>query len=127
MWPLREIINNLERGESSLIKESTKIYFRDVYDHTIQIIESIETFREMITGMMDIYLSSLNNKMNGIMMLLTTIGTIFIPLTFITGIYGMNFKYMPELGWHWGYPVILSIMLGIVVFMLIFFKKKKWL
>jgi len=127
VWPLREIINNLERGESSLIKEFTKIYFRDAYDHTIQIIESIETFRDMITGMMDIYLSSVNNKMNEIMMFLTIIGTIFIPLTFITGIYGMNFKYMPELGWFWGYPAVLLIMFGIVVLMLFFFRRKKWL
>ena len=126
-WPLREIINNLERGESPLIKQSTRIYFRDVYDHTIQIIENIDTFREMITGMLDIYLSSLSNKMNGIMMFLTIIGTIFIPLTFITGIYGMNFKYMPELSWNWGYPTILLLMIGIGIFMLFYFRRKKWL
>ncbi|RLB60012.1 MAG: magnesium and cobalt transport protein CorA, partial [Deltaproteobacteria bacterium] len=117
----------LERGESPLVKANTKIYFRDVYDHTIRIIEGIETFREMVTGMMDIYLSSVSNKMNEIMMFLTIIGTIFIPLTFITGIYGMNFKYMPELGWFWGYPAVLAIMLGIGVIMLFFFRRKKWL
>ncbi|MFQ6082924.1 MAG: magnesium/cobalt transporter CorA [Candidatus Aminicenantia bacterium] len=126
VWPLREVISSLERGESLLIKETTEIYFRDVYDHTIRVIDSIETFREMITGMLDVYLSSVSNKLNKIMMLLTIVGTIFIPLTFITGIYGMNFRYMPELYWHWGYPVVLLIMLGIGVSMLIYFKRKKW-
>jgi len=127
LWPSREVINSLKRGESPLVKASTKIYLRDVYDHTIRIIEGIETFREMLTGMMDIYLSSVSNKMNEIMMFLTIIGTIFIPLTFITGIYGMNFKYMPELKWYWGYPTVLAIMLGIGVIMLFFFRRKKWL
>lgn len=126
VWPLREVIGSLERGESSLIRETTEIYFRDVYDHTIRVIDSIETFREMITGMLDVYLSSVSNKLNKIMMLLTIIGTIFIPLTFITGIYGMNFRYMPELYWRWGYLVVLLIMFGIGVSMLIYFKRKKW-
>ena len=127
IWPLREVVNSLERGESPLIKNSTKIYFRDLYDHTLHIIENIETFREMITSMMDIYLSSLSNKMNETMMFLTIIGTIFIPLTFITGIYGMNFIYMPEIGWRFGYPIAMLFMAGIAILMLFYFKKKKWL
>ena len=127
IWPLREVIGSLERGESPLIKNSTKIYFRDIYDHTLHILENIETFREMITGMMDIYLSSLSNKMNETMMFLTIIGTIFIPLTFITGIYGMNFRYMPEIGWRFGYPIAILFMAGIAILMLFYFKKKKWL
>lgn len=127
VWPLREVVNRMERGESFLIKESTAIYLRDVYDHTIQVIDTIETFRDIISGMVDIYLSSISNRMNEIMKVLTIIATIFIPLTFIVGIYGMNFKYMPEIEWHWGYPAVWIIMIVITVFMLIYFKKKKWL
>ena len=126
VWPLREVISSLERTESELIKKTTEIYLRDAYDHTIQVIESIETLREMITGMLDVYLSSVSNQLNKIMMLLTIIGTIFIPLTFITGIYGMNFKYMPELYWRWSYPLVLFVMLIIGISMLIYFKRKKW-
>ena len=127
VWPLREVISGLERGESSLIKESTRIYLRDVYDHTIQVIDTIETFRDMLSGMLDIYLSSVSNRLNAVMKVLTIIATIFMPLTFLAGIYGMNFKFMPELEWRWGYPLIWMIMLGIGVFMLFYFKKKKWL
>ncbi len=127
VWPLRDVINFLRKGESNVIKEDTLLYLGDVYDHTIRIIEGIETFREMITDMMDVYLSSVSNKMNEIMMVLTIIGTIFIPLTFITGIYGMNFRYMPEIRWHLGYPMVLLIMLGIGVAMLLYFRKKGWL
>jgi magnesium transporter len=127
VWPLREVINTLERGELPLVHESTGIYLRDVYDHTIQVIETVETFRDMASGMLDIYLSSVSNKMNEVMKVLTIIATIFIPLTFIAGIYGMNFKYMPELEWHWGYPVILGVMVAIGVLMLIYFRRKKWL
>jgi len=127
VWPLREVISGLERGESSLIKESTRIYLRDIYDHTIQVIDTIETFRDMLSGMLDIYLSSVSNRLNAVMKVLTIIATIFMPLTFLAGIYGMNFKFMPELEWRWGYPLIWMIMLGIGVFMLFYFKKKKWL
>jgi len=127
VWPLREVIGSLERGESSLIKESTVIYLRDIYDHTIQVIDNIETFRDMLSGMMDIYLSSISNRMNEIMKVLTIIATIFIPLTFIVGLYGMNFKYMPELSWPWGYPLILALMLAVAVFMLSYFRRKKWI
>ncbi len=127
VWPSREVVSVLERGESSLIRESTGIYFRDVYDHTIQIIDTIETFRDMLSGMLDIYLSSVSNKMNEVMKVLTIIATIFIPLTFIAGIYGMNFRYMLEVGWRWGYFAVLCVMLIIGIGMVIHFRKKKWL
>ena len=127
VWPLREVINGLERGESPLVKGPTRVYLRDVYDHTIQTIDTIETYRDMVSGMLDIYLSSVSNRLNSVMKVLTIIATIFMPLTFLAGVYGMNFKYMPELEWRWGYPFIWLIMAGIGVLMLIFFRKKKWL
>jgi magnesium transporter len=127
VWPLREVISALERRESLLIKESTRIYLRDVYDHTIQAIDNIETYRDMVSGMLDIYLSSVSNRLNSVMKVLTIITTIFMPLTFLAGIYGMNFKYMPELDWRWGYPAVLLVMVGTGVFMLLYFRKKKWL
>jgi magnesium transporter len=127
IWPLREIINKLERGESTLIEASTYIFLKDLYDHTIQIIDTVETFRDMISGMLDTYLTIISNNMNSTMKVLTVIATIFIPLTFIAGIYGMNFQNMPELGWKWGYPLVLGIMIGIGIFMLFTFKRKKWL
>ena len=127
VWPLREVIGTLERGEPSLIGESIVVYLRDVYDHTIQVIDAIETFRDMISGMLDIYLSSVSNRMNEVMKVLTIIATIFIPLTLIVGIYGMNFQYMPELGWRWGYPLVWLVMLAIGASMLAYFRRKKWL
>jgi len=127
VWPLREVISRLERIESPLIQETTAIYLRDVYDHTIQVIDTIETFRDMLSGMLDMYLSSISNKMNEIMKVLTIIATIFIPLTFIAGIYGMNFMYMPELEWRWGYPIIWLTIVAISVSMLIYFRRKQWL
>lgn len=125
IWPLREMIGSLQRFESSLIDESLRTYLRDVYDHTIQIVDSIETFRDIISGSLDIYLSSISNKMNEIMKVLTIIGTIFIPLTFITGLYGMNFRYMPELDLPRTYPLLLAIMLLIGGGMVRYFRKKK--
>jgi magnesium transporter len=127
VWPLREVIGSLERGESSLIQESTILYLRDIYDHTIQVIDNIETFRDMLSGMMDIYLSSISNRMNEVMKVLTIIATLFIPLTFIVGLYGMNFKYMPELEWPWGYPLVLILMLAVTIFMMIYFRRKNWI
>jgi len=127
VWPLREAISGLERSESPLIKEGTAIYLRDVYDHTIQVIDTIETFRDMLSGMLDIYLSSISNKMNEVIKVLTIIATLFMPLTFLAGIYGMNFKYMPELERQWGYPAVLLLMVAIAIFMLVYFKRKKWL
>lgn len=127
VWPLREVISGLERAESALIKDSTGIFLRDVYDHTIQVIDTVETYRDMLSGMLDMYLSSVSNRMNEVMKVLTIIATIFIPLTFIAGIYGMNFKHMPELEWRWAYFVVLAFMFGIGVLMLILFKRKKWM
>ena len=127
VWPLRELINGLQKSESPLIKESTGVYLRDVYDHTIQIIDTIESFRDMVSGMLDIYLSSISNRMNAVMKVLTIIATIFIPLTFVAGIYGMNFKYMPELEMWWAYPVVWLIMVVIAACMLIYFRRKRWL
>ena len=127
IWPLREVIIGLGRGESSLFEQSTTIYLKDVYDHTIQVIDTIETFRDMVSGMLDIYLSNVSNKMNEVMKVLTIIATIFIPLTFIAGVYGMNFEFMPELTWRWGYFLILSFMAIVVVFMIIYFRRKKWI
>jgi magnesium transporter len=127
VWPLREVISRLERSESSLIEEPTILYFKDVYDHVIQIIDNIETFRDILSGMLDIYLSSVSNRLNEVMKVLTIIATIFIPLTFIAGVYGMNFKYMPELEWHYGYFLAIGIMLTVALLMLLFFKRKGWI
>lgn len=127
VWPLREVISGLERAESSLIQKSTGIFIRDVYDHIIQVIDNIETYRDMLSGMLDIYLSSVSNRMNEVMKVLTIIATIFIPLTFLAGVYGMNFKFMPELGWRWGYFAIWVVMVVVAVFMLVHFKRRKWL
>jgi magnesium transporter len=132
IWPLREVINGLQRGESSLIKETTGIYLRDVYDHTIQVIDTIETFRDLASGMFDTYLSSVSNRMNEVMKVLTIIATIFIPLTFIAGIYGMNFNpevsllNMPELNWKYGYVTSVGIMVLVALVMVFYFKRKKW-
>jgi magnesium transporter len=127
VWPLRELINSLQKTESSLIMDSTEPYLRDVYDHTIQVIDTVESLRDMVSGMLDIYLSSISNRMNAVMKVLTIIATIFIPLTFVAGIYGMNFKYMPELEWKWGYLAVLIVMVIIGICMLIYFRRKKWL
>jgi magnesium transporter len=126
VWPLRSMINELAHQQTALIKKSTVIYLSDLYDHIIQIMDTVEIFKDLITGIRDVYLSSMSNKMNEIMQLLTIIGTIFIPLTFLAGVYGMNFRYMPELTWKWGYPFVWVIMIGIGIGMLGYFKKKKW-
>jgi magnesium transporter len=127
IWPLREVISSLERGEFHGIQENTRVYLRDVYDHAIQVMDTVEIFRDMLSGMLDIYLSSLNNRMNAVMKVLTIIATIFMPLTFLAGVYGMNFKHMPELDWPWGYPLIMLIMAGVALFMLAMFRRKNWL
>jgi magnesium transporter len=126
IWPMREVINKLDSSGSELISGSLRVYLSDVYDHIIQIIDYIETYREMISGMLDIYLSSTNNRMNEVMKILTIISTFFIPLTFIVGLYGMNFKYMPELQWIYGYPLVWIIMIIISFVMFIYFRRKKW-
>lgn len=127
VWPLREVLGSLERGDSALVKDSTVVYIRDVYDHVIQIMDTIETYRDIISGMLEIYLSGISNRMNEVMKVLTIISTLFIPLTFVVGIYGMNFKYMPELNKAWGYPAVLFLMVVIVLVMVYYFKKKKWI
>ncbi|MFC2043976.1 magnesium/cobalt transporter CorA [Chloroflexota bacterium] len=127
IWPLREFISALERSESTLIHESTGAYLRDIYDHTIQVIDTVESYRDMISGMLDIYLSSMSNKMNEVMKVLTIFASIFIPLTFVAGIYGMNFEFMPELKWRWGYFASLCFMALVSVSLLIYFKRKRWL
>jgi magnesium transporter len=127
IWPVREVISSMERGKFPGIQESTQIYLRDVYDHTIQVMDTVEIYRDMLSGMLDIYLSSLNNRMNAVMKMLTIIATIFMPLTFLAGVYGMNFKHMPELDLLWGYPIILILMAFVAVLMLTLFKRKKWL
>lgn len=126
VWPMREMLSGLERAESDLISSHTHVYFRDIYDHSIQAIETIEMYRDMISGMLDIFLSSTSNHMNNIMKVLTTISTIFIPLTFIVGLYGMNFDFMPELHWKYGYIFVWVLMIGTVLGMFYMFKKKRW-
>lgn len=126
VWPLREVASELARGETPLIKETTEIFLRDVHDHAIQIMDSVETLRDMAAGMMDIYISAMSYRTNEVMKVLTVIATIFMPLTFLAGVYGMNFEYMPELKWHWGYPAVLGVMLTIGVGMARFFRKKRW-
>ncbi|AKB85179.1 magnesium/cobalt transporter CorA [Methanococcoides methylutens] len=127
IWPLREVVSTMQREESPFIKESTAIFLKDVYDHIIQVMDTIESYRDVLSTMLDLYLSTTSNKMNEIMKVLTIIATIFIPLTFIAGIYGMNFEHMPELGWQWGYPAVWVIMSAVAIGMLAYFKKLKWL
>jgi magnesium transporter len=127
IWPLREVISSMQRNENELIEERTRIYLRDVYDHTIQVIDTIESYRDMVVGMLDTYLSSTSNKLNEVMKVLTVISTLFIPLTFLAGVYGMNFKSFPELGYDWMYPWGFWIITFLVVIvMAVFFKRKKW-
>jgi magnesium transporter len=126
IWPLREVITSLTRRETPLIKEETAIYLRDVYDHTVRLIDTIESNRELFSVLMDIYLTSLSNRLYEVMKMLTIISTIFMPLSFIAGIYGMNFDYMPELRWRWGYSLILVLMISLGIGMLVYFKKRKW-
>jgi magnesium transporter len=127
VWPVRELISNMQRSESELIRPSTDVYLRDVHDHTVRVIDTVETYRDLLSGMMDIYLSSVSNKMNEVMKILTIITTIFVPVTFIAGVYGMNFDYMPELHSKWGYPGVWALMLLIIISLIIYFKRKKWL
>jgi len=132
IWPLRDSINTLIRDENSLVKSETKIYIRDVYDHIVQVIDNIENYREMVYSLYDMHMSGLSNKMNEVMKVLTIIATIFIPLTFIAGIYGMNFNpdasplNMPELNWYYGYPVSLALMGIMALLMILYFRKKSW-
>lgn len=127
LWPLREMLARLYREQLPPIQPDTRPFLRDVHDHTIQVIEILESFQELVSGLMDIYMTSISNRMNNIMKVLTVIATIFIPLTFIAGVYGMNFQHMPELSWRWGYPAVLGLMFLVFVGMLLFFKRRKWL
>jgi magnesium transporter len=128
VWPLREALSSMQRNETGMVKKSTEIYLRDVYDHTIQVIDTIESYRDMVVGMLDVYLSSLSNKMNEVMKVLTIIATVFIPLTFLAGVYGMNFVHFPELHYEWMYPWGFWIFTVLVIgLMLWYFKRKKWM
>jgi len=127
IWPLREVLSRLSRDESTLISEETRLYLRDVYDHAIHVMDSIDTIRELLVSMLDLYLSSISKRMNEIMKVLTIFATLFMPLTFIVGVYGMNFDVMPELRWRWGYPAVMALMLVIVVGLLVFFRRRRWI
>lgn len=127
VWPLREAISFLERGDSPLLHDATRLYFRDVYDHTVQVIDTVETYRDLLSGMLDLYLSSISNRTNEVMKFLTVIGTIFMPLTFLVGVYGMNFKHFPELEWKNGYFVLWGVMVAMALLMVAYFRKKRWL
>lgn len=127
VWPMRELVDRLYRDEEGFISEQTRPYLRDVYEHTIQIVEIIESYREMASGLTDLYMSAVSNRMNEVMKVLTIMASVFIPLTFIAGIYGMNFEHMPELGLEWGYPMVWILFVGITVGMLLFFRIKGWI
>jgi len=127
VWPLREVLNVLQRDDSPLFASATRVFLRDAYDHVIQVIDTVETYRDMISGQLDVYMSSVSNRMNEVMKVLTMIATIFIPLSFFAGVYGMNFLHMPELQWRYGYYGILSVMGAVAVGMVFYFRRKGWL
>ncbi len=127
VWPLREVIGSVLRDGSPLIQASTRVYLRDVYDHTIQVMDTVDTYRDMLSSIFDIYLSSISNRMNEIMKVLTIFSAVFAPLTFLAGVYGMNFHYMPELSKPWAYPALWVVMLATAVGMVIYFRRKRWL
>lgn len=127
VWPLREVLGAVLRDGSPLIQPATRVYLRDVYDHTVQVMDTLDTYRDMLASLFDIYLSSISNRMNEIMKVLTLFATVFSPLTFIAGIYGMNFQHMPELSWRWSYPLVWVVMLAITVAMVIAFRRRRWL
>ena len=126
IWPQRNVINTLIREDNDLISADVQIYFRDCYDHVIQLLDIVETYRELSSSLMDVYMSAVSNKVNEVVNLLTIISTIFIPLTFIAGVYGMNFKDMPELNWKWGYEIVWGIMIAIAIALVLFFWKRGW-
>ena len=125
-WPEREVINSLQREEAHLITPETRVYLRDCYDHTIQVIDMIETYRDLSSGLLEVYLSSNSNRLNEVMKVLTIISTIFIPLNFIAGVYGMNFQHMPELAQSWGYPAALGLMAVVAGALVAYFRRKHW-
>jgi len=127
LWPLRELVGGLEKSESDLVDDSLAPYLRDVYEHTIQVIDNVELLRDMLSGALDTYMTTISNRMNEVMKVLTIIATIFIPLTFIAGIYGMNFESMPELKWRYGYAAVWVVMILLGIGMFAFFRRKKWM
>ena len=127
IWPTREAISHLLQIENTWVTSFTRVYLRDLYDHVVQTLDMIETFRDIVGGMVDIYLSSLANRLNEVMKTLTIIATIFIPITFVTGLFGMNFAFMPILNWRWGFYATLGVMGCSVLLMLNYFRRKKWL
>jgi magnesium transporter len=127
VWPLREVLSSLERGDSPLLAPETLPYVRDAYDHAVQIIDTVETFREMLSSVMDVYLSSLSNRMNEVMKVLTIIATLFMPLSFVAGVYGMNFRWMPGLGSRYGYFAVVGFMSLMALGMLYYFRRRRWL
>lgn len=127
VWPVREIINRLQHEQSDTLNEGIQPYLRDLYDHTIQVMDTLESYRDLLGGIQDLYLSVLSYRMNDVMKVLTVMSSIFIPLTFIVGVYGMNFKYMPELDQPWGYPVVCLLMALIAIGLLVFFRRKRWI
>lgn len=127
LWPMREVVDQLYRDEEGRITEATRPYLRDVYEHTIQIVEIIESYREMASGLTELYMSAVSNRMNEIMKVLTIMASVFIPLTFVAGVYGMNFQYMPELAWRWAYPAIWSVFILLTIGLVLYFRHKGWL
>lgn len=127
LWPMREVVQTLQRDPHECMSEETRVYLRDLYDHVVQIIEIIETYREIASDLTETYMSSVSNRMNEVMKVLTLIGTIFIPLTFLAGVYGMNFRYLPELGLRWAYPAFWFLCTLLAVIMLVFFRRRNWL
>ncbi len=133
IWPHRDMINSLIREETPLVTDQTRLYLRDCYDHTVQLMDIVETYREIASGLVDIYLSSMSARLNDIMKVLTIIATVFIPLSFIASLYGMNFDRavspwnMPELGWRFGYPLILLLMVLVSAVLLFYFYKSRWI
>ncbi|MGI8500471.1 MAG: magnesium/cobalt transporter CorA [Hassallia sp.] len=126
IWPQRDAINSLIREGNDLISDEVRIYLRDCYDHAVQVMDMVETYRELASGLMDVYLSAVSNRMNEVMKFLTVMSSIFIPLTFIAGLYGMNFEYMPELKWYWGYPLCLAAMAAIAGGLIFVFWQRGW-
>jgi len=127
VWPLRDLIAGFARSESPLVTEPTRLYLRDVHDHAVQVIDTIESLRDVVASLIDLFMSATSNRMNEIMKVLTIVGALFIPLTFIAGIYGMNFEHMPELSWRWGYAAVWAVMVAVLVGMLAFFHRRRWL
>ena len=127
IWPMRDVVNDLYRDEHDIITDTGRTYLRDVYDHAVQIIDLVETYREMSSGLTDLYMSAVSNRMNEVMKVLTIMASLFIPITFLAGVYGMNFEHIPETKWAWAYPVFWVICLAMVVGLLIFFRRRGWI